>query len=281
MARNKSNVENNGKGVQTREASLKGAPSHSELESKQNVVKYFGAKSAFPYKTAYATNPNSNSTKNKYYELKNKAVNTYNKGEDQKRKGVAEVSVGSILKGHASKAKSKVQDAYAEAYGKIVGAKNDNKYSNKNTTQTTKSSSSNNKTATKKSAKNNENWVETDDSVDGVTTKTSYGSRTIHQSGDKIYDNKYLKKEGITMTGIKGNQPTKGKNALNGSVSPYTKSEMKIPSDDKSYNEAYKKSMTSSTQKKKKRTGSSGSTKGASTARIAPPSDDGTPLGRM
>lgn len=308
MAKSTTNKEANGKGVQTKKVNVKGVASKDELNTRKNAVKIYGANNIFEHKPSYPTNPFSSKSEQNYTNLKNKAINTWNKGVDQQNEGVSKVSIGLNFKGSLNKAKSKVQDTYAEAYGKIVGAKDKNELNSKKTTtqrtksnsskhknvtelypnepyvvaeqlydnaenpaevyepggvdneyyqrlknsvrkntygsNSTKSSSNNNKTTTKKSTRNKENWVETDDSVDGVTTKTSYGSRTIHQSGDKIYDSKYLTKDGITMTGIKGNQPTKGKNILNGSVSPYTKSEMTMPSD-KSYNKAYKKTMSS------------------------------------
>lgn len=201
----------------------------------------------------------------KYYSLKNKAKKTrdeaqaieddgaqqllgqgkyYHYGNDIKGFTDMMQAIGKEYVSTAKKAKAGVQDAYANAYGKVMGV---------NDSSTTKSSKTKSKSNGKRggntgsTAKKSEKWVETDDSSDGVTTKTSYGSRTIHQNGDTIYDNKYYSKDNSVKTTKRGNQPTIGKNISKTSVSPYTKSDISVSA----YDNAYKKTMSKKTSKGK------------------------------
>lgn len=142
MAKTTSTKEAGGKGVQARKTSIKGVASKEELDTRKNAVKVYGADKIFEHKPSYATNSNSNSTKNTYYELKNKAVSTWNKGVDQQNKGASKVSVGLTVKGSLNKAKSKAQDAYAEAYKKSMSNKTSSSSSTKKKSSKTKASSS-------------------------------------------------------------------------------------------------------------------------------------------
>lgn len=141
MAKTTSTKEAGGKGVQARKTSIKGIASKEELNTRKNAVKVYGADQLFEHKPSYATNPNSNSAKNTYYELKNKAISTWNKGVDQQNKGASKVSAGLTVKGSLNKAKSKVQDAYAEAYKKSMSSKTSSSSTKKKSSKTKASSS--------------------------------------------------------------------------------------------------------------------------------------------